>query len=138
VRQLFFDDFSSLPVAPLPTDWSALGEYHYVPPTGEMGQWHEPIRSYQWRGNAPWLVVEDDGRHRLLQTIGPGKIWPRILVAGEDRADYSITVRLQPLRLDGFAGVAFRYRTGRSHYRAGLQAGSLLLLRVNHTIAPSR
>jgi len=132
VPQLLFDDFSSLPVGPLPTDWSAVGEYHYVQPTGEMGPWHEPIRSYQWRGNAPWLVLEDDGRHRLLQTIGPGKNWPRILVAGEDWTDYSVTVRLQPLRHDGFVGVAFRYRTGRSHYRAGFEAGKLVLLRVNH------
>ena len=133
-RVLFRDDFRGLPVGPLPTDWSAKEEYHFLPPAGEMGAWHEPIRSYQWRGTAPWLVVEDDGRHLLFQTIEPGKQWPRILVAGDDAwRDVTATVRLRPLRPDGFVGFAFRYRTGRSHYRIGLDgAETVRLLRVDH------
>ncbi|MFW6161378.1 MAG: hypothetical protein ACODAJ_01335 [Planctomycetota bacterium] len=133
-QRLFRDDFGELPVGPLPTDWSAKEEYHFLPPPGQMGAWHEPIRSYQWRGTAPWLVVEDEGRHLLLGTIEAGKRWPRILVAGDDAwRDVTVTVRLRPLKPDGFAGFAFRYRTGRSHYRIGLDAGDTArLLRVDH------
>ena len=132
--RLFFDDFSALPVGPLPTDYSAVGEYHFLPPKGHMGQWYEPIRSYAWRGNAPWLVLEDDGRHRLLHTVGAGKPWARILVAGDDAwADYTLTVRLRPLRTDGFVGVCFRYRSSRSHYRLGFDGGGAVrLLRIEH------
>jgi len=64
--ELFADDFRHLPVGPLPTSFDALEEYHHLPPAGEMGAWYEPIRG-NWRPNAPWVVLSDDGRHRLLQ-----------------------------------------------------------------------
>lgn len=133
MTHLLLQDFSDFQVGPLPTDFSATGEYHYAPPAGAMGPWYEPMRG-NWRPHAPWLVFEDDGRHRLMQTIAAGKRWPRILVAGdEDWRDYDLTVRLQPLKDDGFVGVCFRYRTGRSHYRAGFEAGTRLkLVCVNH------
>jgi hypothetical protein len=92
--QLFHDDFSGLPVGPLPTDFLAAGEYHFAPPErwrlstgvgpGPTGPWYEPMRG-DWRPHAPWVVLEDDGRHRLLQAIAAGKRFPRILVAGDPR-----------------------------------------------------
>ena len=133
MARLFLDDFSGLAVGPLPTDFSAAGEYHHAPPErwrlatgvgpGSMGPWYEPMRG-DWRPHAPWIVVEDDGRHRLLQAIAAGKRFPRILVAGDEAwADYTLSVRVQPLKADGFVGAAFRYRTGRNHYRFGLDGG---------------
>ncbi len=134
--ELFADDFRHLPVGPLPTSFDALEEYHHLPPAGEMGAWYEPIRG-NWRPNAPWVVLSDDGRHRLLQvhdeTERKGRA-ERVLVAGEERwRDYTVTVRLQPLTGRGQAGVAFRYETARHHYRLVLDgAASLKLLRVEH------
>lgn len=133
MARLFLDDFSGLPVGPLPTDFSAAGEYHFAPPErwrlptgvgpGSMGAWYEPMRG-DWHPHAPWVVLEDDGRHRLLQAIAAGKRFPRILVAGDpDWADYTLAVRVQPLRADGFVGAAFRYRTSRNHWRFGLDGG---------------
>ena len=133
MTELLVEDFAGLAVGPLPTDFSAAGEYHYHPPPGDMGVWYEPIRGF-WRPHAPWLVFEDDGRHRLMQVHGADVEPPRILVAGdEDWRDYTLTVRLQPLTPDGAAGVLLRYETGRHHYRLVLEGGGKLrLLRVEH------
>ena len=136
MAQLLTDDFRGLPVGPLPTRFDALEEYHYHPPDGEMGVWHEPIRGH-WRPHAPWVVVEDDGDHRLFQVLGePGEKLraERILVAGDERwRDYRVAVRVQPLRRHGEVGVAFRYETGRHHYRLMLAEGTgLRLARVEH------
>ena len=132
--QLLFDDFAELPLGPLPTDFTAVGEYHFAPPEGEMGQWYEPIRSHQWRCAAPWLVLEDDSRHRLLQTIPAGKQWPRILVTGDpDWRDYTITAKIQPLKPDGFVGICFRYRSGRSYYAFGFDGvDTVKLIAMDH------
>ena len=125
---LFHEDFSGLAVGPLPTDCTAIGEYHYLPPDGDMGRWYEPMRGC-WPQTSPYLVFEDDGRHRLLQTLGPDCQVPRILVTGQDEwADYTVTVRLQPLKGDGQAGVALRYETSRHHYRLCLDAGQRVRL----------
>jgi len=133
---LLAEDFANLPVGPLPTDFSALEEYHHRPPEGPMGPWYEPIRG-NWRPSAPWVVFEDAGRHRLLQVHGePGERLraPRILVAGEPEwADYRAAVRVQPLRGHGQAGLLFRYETSRHHYRLVLDgAGAVRLVRVEH------
>ncbi|NQT89294.1 hypothetical protein HQ560_21175 [bacterium] len=129
--QLLFDDFGGLPVGPLPVDFTATGEYHYAPPPGDLGQWYDPMCTFG--PNAPWLVVEDEGRHILLHTLQETYRGPGVLVAGEDWTDVALTVRLTPLRFDGAAGVCFRYRTSRSHYRLVLDGGErLALLRVDH------
>lgn len=136
MTDLLMEDFSGLPVGPLPTDFSAAEEYHYRPPEGDMGLWHEPVRG-NWGPNAPWVVVEDEGAHRLLQvhdeTARPLRA-PRILVAGDERwRDYSVAVRLQPLNGRGAVGVLVRYQTSRHHYRIVLDGGEALkLIRVEH------
>lgn len=134
--ELLIEDFAGLPVGPLPTAFDALEEYHHHPPAGEMGPWYEPIRG-NWGPNAPWVVIEDDGRHRLLQVHDEAarKLRAeRILVAGEAGwRDYTVTVRLQPLTARGAVGVAFRYETARHHYRLVLDGGEALrLLRIEH------
>ena len=133
MTQLLFDDFSSLPVGPLPVDFKATGEYHFAPPPGEMGQWYNPMM----RGgpHAPWLVVEDDGRHVLLHALPADRArrpLPAVLVAGDDWGDCTASVRLSPLRPDGFAGLAFRYRSSRSLCRVVLAEGSTLRLECIH------
>jgi len=131
MARLLFEDFSAFGVGPLPVDFSATGEYHYYPPAGQMGRWYNPMMG--WVKNPPWLVLEDDGRHALLRTVPAEPKRPGLLVAGEDWSDYTLAVRLQPLRNDGFAGVCFRYRTSRSHYRLGFEGGGALkLIRVDH------
>lgn len=134
MTQLFFDDFSSLSVGPLPAERTANGEYHYLPPEGELGQWYSPICDNHRPATAPWLVIEDDGRHCLLHAIDAEARCDRVLVAGsDDWTDYALTVRVRPLKDNQFVGIAFRYRTSRSHYRLGFEEGNALRLsRVNH------
>jgi hypothetical protein len=135
MNNLLADDFASLEVGPVPVDFTAAGEYHYHPAPGCRGQWYDPITGIG-RPNAPWLVIEDDGRHRLLQTTVPdtNRRAPAMLVAGDrDWGDLTLTVRLQPLRTDGSVGACVRYRTSRSHYRIVFHDGEKLsLVRVNH------
>ena len=132
---LLSEDFSGFEAGPLPVDFTATGEYHYYPAPGYCGAWYDPMTGIG-RRNAPWLVIEDDGRHRLLQTTTPetnGR-GPAVLVAGDDDwGELTLTVRVQPLRADGYVGVCFRYRTSRSHYRLCLDEGTVLrLVRVCH------
>lgn len=129
MRQLAFEDFSDLNTGPFPADYTALGEYHYKPPDGKRGRWYE---STNRRG---WLVIEDDGRHRMLQTGDGFKDFVRTLVTGDPLwTDYSLKVRLQTLRSDGFVGIVFRYDTSRTNYYFGFDSGnSLKIIKNNHT-----
>lgn len=128
------EDFSDLSIGPFPSDYFATGEYHFLPPPGCTGRWHQPTKHHSWRPNVAWVVFEDRGRHRMLQTLLPGKGPLRMLTTGDDDwTDYSLTVHLQPLRTDGFVGVLFRCQTSRTTYRAGFEAGSVLrLIRDDH------
>jgi len=136
MKTLAFEDFSDLSVGPFPCDNSAVGEYHYRPPAGNRGRWYEGTNWHGWRPSAAWAVIEDDGRHRLLQTFDRGEPM-RMLVTGHPLwSDYSVEVRLQPLTDRGFVGVLFRYQTSRTHYRFGLDGttDTLKLVRADHEV----
>ena len=123
MKTLAFEDFSDLDVGPFPADYTAFGEYHYKPPEGNRGRWYE---STNRRG---WIVIEDDGRHRMIQTGNGNKELVRILVTGVPLwTDYAAKARLQPLRDDGFVGIVFRYETSRTNYRFGFDEGKFLRL----------
>lgn len=130
MKTLAYEDFSDLSSIPFPADYTALGEYHYKPPDGYRGHWYE---STNRRG---WMVIEDDGRHRMIQTGNGDKELVRTLVTGDPLwTDYVLKVRLQPLRDDGFAGIVFRYETSRSNYYFGFDAGkSLKIIKNYHEI----
>jgi rhamnogalacturonan endolyase len=138
LKTLAFENFSDLSVKPFPADYTALGEYHYKPPEGNRGRWYE---STNRRG---WLVIEDDGRHRMIQTGDGDKELVRILVTGDPLwTDYTLKARLQPLRDDGFVGIVFRYETSRTNYRFGFDSGKYLRLikdyhRTHDTLAEMR
>jgi len=90
-QTLLFEDWSGLRVGPLPAENTAAGEYHYHPPAGESGQWHNPMAGVGL-GHAPWLVIEDNGRHLLLQTsTGEANRWGIArLVAGIDNPKIAV------------------------------------------------
>jgi hypothetical protein len=128
-RTLAHEDFSDLAVGAFPSDYSPLGEYHYRPPVGKRGNWYQPTTSSGWRPHTAWMVFEDRGQHKMLQTFLPDKRFLRILVTGDDAwGGYTLTVVLQPLRPDGFAGVLFRYQTSRTTYRLGFEGGNRFVL----------
>ena len=123
MKILTFENFSDLDVLPFPADYTALGEYHYSPPEGNRRRWYECTNR---RG---WLVIEDDGRHRMIQTDSADTKLVKKLVTGDPFwTDYTLKVRLQPFRDDGFVGIMFRYETSRSNYRFGFDEGKYLRL----------
>ncbi len=134
MKTLAREDFSDFQPGPFPSDYFATGEYHYKPPAGYRGRWYESTKHHSWRPSSAWLVVEDNGRHRMLQALEPEMEYPRMQVTGDPYwGDYTLRVRLQPLREDGFVGVLFRYRTNRSCYRAGFEGGTTFkIIRDNH------
>ena len=134
MKVLAREDFGDLDVGPSPSDYFATGEYHFLLPSGNTGRWYQPTKHHSWRPNVAWVVFEDAGRHRMLQTLLPGKGPLRMLTTGEDGwGDYVLTVRLQPLRPDGFVGVLFRCQTSRTTYRAGLEGGTAFrIIRDDH------
>jgi len=135
MKTLAFEDFSDLDVLPFPADYTALGEYHYSPPEGNRGRWYE---STNRRG---WMVIEDDGRHRMIQTDSADTKLVKKLVTGDPLwTNYILSVRLQPFRDDGFVGIMFRYDTSRTNYRFGFDEGKYLRIikddhETHHTIA---
>jgi len=133
VRILVGEDFSNLSVGPFPCDNSAVGEYHYRPPAGNRGRWYESTNWHGWQPAGAWAVIEDDGRHRMLQALDTERP-VRMLVTGDPLwSDYVVQLRVQPLTAGGFVGVAFRYRSSRSHYRLSLAGGERVeLVRVCH------
>ena len=123
MKTLAFEDFSDLSPGLFPADYTATGEYHYKPPEGNRGRWYESTN------RQGWMVIEDDGRHRMIQRGNRDNRLVRTLVTGDPSwTDYTLRVRLQPFRDDGFVGVVFRYETGRSRYRFGFDAGNTLKL----------
>ncbi|MFC1714489.1 hypothetical protein ACFL6S_12545 [Candidatus Poribacteria bacterium] len=128
MKTLAFEDFSDLEVLPFPADYTALGEYHYSPPEGNRGRWYECTNR---RG---WLVIEDDGRHRMIQTDSADTKLVKKLVTGDPLwTDYTLKVRLQAYRDDGFVGIMFRYETSRTNYQLGFAEGKYLrLIREYH------
>ena len=133
MKTLAFEDFGDLSVGAFPCDNSAVGEYHYRPPEGNRGRWYEGTNWYGWRPSAAWAVIEDAGRHRMLQTFDRGEPM-RMLVTGDPLwSDYTVEVQVQPLTDRGFVGVLFRYQTSRTHYRFGFTGGDTLkLIRADH------
>lgn len=129
MKTLAFEDFSDLSPGMFPADYTATGEYHYKPPEGNRGNWYESTN------RQGWLVVEDDGRHRIIQRGNWDKEVVRQLVTGDPLwTDYALKVRLQPLRDDGFVGVVFRYETSRASYRFGFDEGKYVrLVKDYHT-----
>ncbi len=128
MKTLAFEDFSDLNLGLFPADYTATGEYHYKPPEGNRGRWYESTN------REGWTVIEDDGRHRMIQRGNWDKQMVRTLVTGDPLwTDYTLKVRLQPLRDDGFVGIVFRYETSRTRYRFGFDAGQTLkLIKDNH------
>lgn len=125
------EDFSDFPIGPIPIDNTATGEYHYRAPDGHIGQWYPSVN------RAEWTVVEHEGRHRILATRTRGVHGDRAkaptLVTGDPLwADYTAETRVQPLRPDGFVGLAFRYESSRAYYRLQLEEGKAQLLYVSH------
>jgi hypothetical protein len=127
---LFADDFSRFKPgvlsAPLGLLNGAIQEYHYIEHRGvPTHPWRNPIVHLDsWaagdEGDTPYLeqhLTNDDLRFTPLFVTGD-PAW----------GDYRVEVSVKPLALEKDAGLVFRYRTSRHHYRLALEGGSRLRL----------
>ena len=130
MKTLLSEDFSDHPVGSYPSDYFATQEYHYKPAAGYTGRWYEGTISNKWRPcSAAWMVMEDDGRHRMVATLEAHLRFTRILIAGDPLwTDYTAAVRVQPLKIEGFVGMVFRYHSNQQHYCLRLENGACLKL----------
>jgi len=118
---LFYDDFSSFPIGPLPFDreHSAMGEYHYYPLEGYQGQWYDPITNCFFRG-PNWMVTLQDGYHTMEQMRLRNPLTHNVcstLVAGDKMwKDYTLSLDIRPLLTTEETGVNVRYQTSLMHY----------------------
>lgn len=131
--RLIEEDFSSLPIGILPSDISAIGEYHFLSP-GNTGIWYEPNKDTEWFGKTSvWTVREEDGincmQSECVQHLEQGVTLP-MLMTGERMLwqDYEVSAGVWPLTDENLCGIAFRYQDSRHFYLFALHNGSQAVL----------
>jgi hypothetical protein len=128
--ELFADDFSRFKPgvlsAPLGLLNGAIQEYHYIE--------HRGVRTHPWRNPIvhldSWAAGDEDGRPYLEQHLTNDDLrFTPLFVTGDPAwRDYRVEADVKPLSLTKQAGIVFRYRTSRHHYRVALEGGSRLRL----------
>jgi hypothetical protein len=141
-----FEDFR-IGDFPFDPEHSAMGEYHYYPPSGYRGNWYCPLTDSNWRGPM-WMVVQTRQKKFMEnQMIFPEQIcWRRgdrtrffwnLLVTGNPGwRDFVLEASVKMLNTNpvGLGGVAFRYHTSRQHYLFCLEEGKAKLIKRNHEV----
>lgn len=128
--ELFADDFSRFKPgvlsAPLGLLNGAIQEYHYIE--------HRGVPTHPWRNPIVHLdswAAGDEGVTPYLEqhlTNDDARFTPLFVTGDPEWRDYRVEVSVRPLSLEKDAGVVFRYRTSRHHYRLALEGGSRLRL----------
>ncbi len=127
---IFAEDFSAFKPgilsAPLGLLNGAIQEYHYIE--------HRGVRTHPWRNPIvhldSWAAGDEAGLPYLEQhlTNDDARFSPLFVTGDPEWRDYRVEVSVKPLSLEKDAGLVFRYRTSRHHYRLALQGGSRLRL----------
>ncbi len=135
--ELFHDDFSGLPAGwlsePLGRLNTAIQEFHWIAGRAlPQGAWSNGVVDQD-----AWLVSSEAGMSYMQQQLHhPPDHVNAVLIAGErEWRDYTVSVRVKPLALDGIVGVAFRYQTNRQYFLFGLNEGDKAQLLLQHPIA---
>jgi hypothetical protein len=125
-EELFVDDFSRYPAGwlskPVGTLNAAIQEYHYLP--------HRGVPTAPW-ANAichldAFVAGDEEGVPYLEQhsLADLPEYTPPTFVTGQlEWSEYTVEVRMKPLSLQHFAGVAFRYQTNKYYYLFALAGG---------------
>ena len=122
------EDFSSFELGYLPSDISAIGEYHYYNP-GYTGIWYEPNKCTQWQGRKCWMIKEADGLNFIEQelngpSMAPGYDTMPMLVAGDKSwRDVAVESKVRAIAPSDKCGVVFRYTDSRHYYLFALSGG---------------
>ena len=130
--EIINEDFSSFNLGNLPTDISAIGEYHYFKP-GYTGIWYEPNKCTSWQGRKCWMIKEMEGSQFIEQQLNHPYILPEdtlpLLIAGEkDCQDIILESKVWVLAPSNRCGIIFRYVDSRHYYFFALEKGSNAVL----------
>lgn len=130
------EDFRDFKIGEFPYDreHSAMGEYHFYPPTGYVGNWYCPITDHGWRGPL-WLITKVGKRHVMEATkLRRNDQFNRnVLVTGDgDWSDYTVEVEMRILDTSLSGEIGFRYQNSRCYCALCLEDGKVKFLRRNH------
>jgi hypothetical protein len=131
--EVFRDDFSRFPPGwlsqPMGTLNGAIQEYHYIPHRGvPLGPWANAICYLD-----AWVAGDEDGVPYLEQHLVnalPQLMSPLFVTGDPEWSDYTVEVKVKPLALGDFAGLAFRYASNRDYYLFALAGGTEARLAV--------
>lgn len=139
---VFTDDFSRFPPGWLSTPVmrngtlnGAIQEYHYLAHRGvPHGPWANAICHLD-----AWVAGDEGGVPYLEQHLpktAPQFATPLFVTGDPEWGDYTVSVKMRPLALDDFAGIAFRYATNRDYYLFALTGGNEARLAVRRPLEP--
>ncbi|QHT61362.1 hypothetical protein GXP70_16295 [Paenibacillus lycopersici] len=120
------EQFKSLPLGYLPTDITAIGEYHYYRP-GDTGIWYEPNKDTSWTGRKCWMIKEREGIRELEQGmyVEACTTIPMLVTGEREWRNYELGATVWPLRAAGSdCGIGFRYMDSRHFYWFCLSGGT--------------
>lgn len=130
------EDFSDFKIGEFPFDreHSAMGEYHFYPPKGYVGNWYCPMTDHGWRGPM-WLIV-NEGDRRVMESTKIRRndiFFKNALVTGDDCwSDYTMEAEMRMLDTSLPGEIAVRYQNSRCYYALCLDEGKVKFLRRNH------
>jgi rhamnogalacturonan endolyase len=131
---LFHDDFSRYPPGQLSSPVGmlngAIQEYHYLAHRGvPLGPWANAIGHLD-----AWAAGDEDGKPYLEQHLSADArqfAFPIFVTGDSEWSSYTAEARVQPLSLEGMAGMVFRYHTNRHYYLFALTGGDTARLALH-------
>ena len=126
------EDFSSFDLGYLPSDISAIGEYHYYKP-GYTGIWYEPNKCTSWQGRKCWMIKEMEGSNFIEQqlsnpSMSPDDTMPLLITGDKECEEIIIESKLWVLASTNRCGIIFRYTDSRHYYFFALEKGKRAVL----------
>jgi hypothetical protein len=72
MKTLLHDNFQALPLGPFPSEYTAIGEYHYETHKGRLNHWYESTNWHGWRKRVrPDILSLHDCRGKKLFEFEP-------------------------------------------------------------------
>ncbi len=141
------DDFEKLQPGFISSATGALTEYHYIPGSGQKGEW--TVAAFRWdeEYKSAWELVEGEGGNFLRQNfynvdenldLKYRHTHPMIVTGDSLWQNYRVVFEFSPEELTDKCGIVFKYQNSRCYYFYGMEGNNLVIKLVNHATAPHR
>lgn len=140
MKTVIYEDFTDLELNEFPYDrgHTALGEYHYIKPEGQYGNWYDPICLHQWRSlDGSWLVTSDGKNRYMEQNRGDqskgafANVFCCLVHRKRLYSSYTLEFNLRLFELKNYCGVAFNYLSSRVYDFVGIRKNEIVLYHRN-------